>query len=117
MHVVKISKDGTATRAEEYDSYKDYVLNDKSADGMPVAGVYMQKVDKPTTVEEYESAEPMYMNVYAGLKVDLKRSEEVTEGRKRKKAEADAKKQAKANKNKAKRTTFNPAYTFKTYVA
>jgi hypothetical protein len=85
---------------KEYDTYKDYVISDRSYGERPIAEVRMPKVDKPTTVEGMENAPIFYANRKLVFDYDLRsyRNEQ------KKKNQAESKKQAANSAKKAKDT-------------
>lgn len=91
---------------KEYDTYKDYVISDRSYGERPIAEVRMPKVDKPTTVEGMENAPIFYANRKLVFDYDLRsyRNEQKKKNQEEsKKQAANSAKKAKDTKKKAKK--------------
>jgi len=96
---------------KEYDTYKDYVISDRSYGERPIAEVRMPKVDKPTTVEGYENSPIFYANRKLVFDYDLRsyRNEQKKKNQSEStKQAAESVKKAKDTKKKAKKQDKSP---------
>lgn len=70
-HIQGIDSIGKATKVKRYTNYNDYIISDQSDNNNPTAGVFINKVQKPSTVEEYQDAEGMFFNNYITFNLGL----------------------------------------------
>ena len=102
-HIIQIKNDNGMVMPndiKQYDTYKDYIISDRSYGERPIAEVRMPKVEKPVTVEGYESSPIFYANRKLVFDYDLRsyRNEE------RKKNQEQSKKQAATSAKKVQET-------------